>query len=385
MAVKLKWMKMEDNKWCWKCSKFRPFTEFDKCSRNPDGCQSMCRDCSKEYYKLNKSQIREKQKLWEQAHKESFHRSRRKYKKAHPERIREQSKKYYETHLTQIKEYRNNHKEERQKYHKKYRQAHQDQFKKYERKYHFVQQIKERIEFLRQIRNGEETKTNNRSDFPYYVPDCNVGYTLGAIIGDGNFYQNSIRGTNVIRLRVTSREFADEFREQLSEITKKDLKVVPYKQIIKGKEIQVYRVCCWSKPWIKYFRCLIRHLEQFLTKARSDILKSFVRGYVDAEGCVTGGNRGSYGICIGSTEKLHIKCAKIVLERLRFRVNGIYEYRTRRNRPLFIIVISGIYFVHRYAKEIGFINSSKQLKALSFEYKTDWLRKRSMRKFSIGA
>jgi len=213
-----------------------------------------------------------------------------------------------------------------------------------------------------------------------------ISYILGAIIGDGYLYHHPdpARGAYIIRLRVTRKAFADEFQKQLEKITGKILRVVPYIAKIKGQSIQAYRVNCWSKYWLMYFQFLSRHLHQFITDTRPDILKGFVRGYIDAEGCIAKESR-SLGIQIASTNSYHIKCVKKVLTKLDYNVNGIYQSQTRSGRSLFTIVLKGIYFVRKYAQEIGFADPTKQIQAYSRNYKTAWSKDRSLRRFGIDS
>jgi len=213
-----------------------------------------------------------------------------------------------------------------------------------------------------------------------------VSYILGAIIGDGYLYHHPdpARGAYIIRLRVTSKAFADEFQKRLEEITGKILRVIPYIAKIKRQSIQAYYVNCWSKYWLMYFQFLSEHLHQIITDAKPDILRGFVRGYIDAEGCIARGSR-SVGIQIASTNSYHITCAKEALMKLGYNVNGIYQSQTKSGRPLSIIILKGIYFVHKYAREIGFADPMKQIRACSQNYKTAWSEKRSLRRFGIGS
>lgn len=213
-----------------------------------------------------------------------------------------------------------------------------------------------------------------------------VSYILGAIIGDGYLYHHPdpARGAYIIRLRVTQKAFADEFQKQLEKITGKTLRVIPYIAKIKGQSIQAYRVNCWSKYWLMYFQFLSRHLHQLITDTRPDILKGFVRGYIDAEGCIAKESR-SLGIQLASTNSYHIECVKEALIKLGYNVNGIYQSQARSGRSLSIIVLKGIYFVHKYADEIGFTDPMKQIRAFSQNYKTTWSEERSLRRFGIGS
>lgn len=269
-------------------------------------------------------------------------------------------------------------------YQRYYRETHRKQFREYSKRYAQKQMIKQRIKFWRQLQRGQKI----RSDFPHYIPDYNIGYILGTITGDGYLYHHpdSSRGAYIIRLRVTSEAFAKEFRNRLAKITEKNLRVIPYIRLVKEKRIQLYRVNCWSKSWLKYFRFLSRYLDRFLARAKPEVLKGFVRGYVDAEGCLRSNKQyGGYAIVLASTKKLDIKCTKIALINLGFWVKGLYQYRTQHGSPLFIIMLSGIYLINKYAREIGFTDSAKQTRAMNLDYKTESLKRRSLRRFKVGS
>jgi len=213
--------------------------------------------------------------------------------------------------------------------------------------------------------------------------DEDFGYVLGVILGDGYLYSHPdiSRGAYIIRLRVTSRAFAEEFRGKLEKVTNKPLKVVPYTAKIKDKILNLYKVNCYSKFWIEYFRALIQHLEKFIADSNLDTLKGFVRGYIDSEGCVSI-EPVSIGIVTKGINKSYMDSFAKALGRLGFHINRYSQY-TKKGTPLYEVTIKGIYFVRKYATEIGFIDIKKQVKALSKDYKTEWSRERSMRRFGI--
>ena len=77
-------------KTCTTCNKERPFYEFDKMLKAPDGLAYKCKSCRKKYYEETRD-IRIAQS--------------NEYRKAHPERIKIYAKKYRDEHKEKMKEY----------------------------------------------------------------------------------------------------------------------------------------------------------------------------------------------------------------------------------------------------------------------------------------
>lgn len=103
-------------KFCTKCGRELPVSEFNKCKKNPDGLDYWCRDCQKQYHIENAERIKKRQKEYYQEHKEEQaiyrleHREDRinymkRWHATNKEHEKEMGAKYRKEHKTQINEY----------------------------------------------------------------------------------------------------------------------------------------------------------------------------------------------------------------------------------------------------------------------------------------
>lgn len=194
--------------------------------------------------------------------------------------------------------------------------------------------------------------------------NSDVAYIVGALLGDGCLIEN----INQIQLRVTSESFANEVKKRLNKITEIDYKVTKsnVKKRWKDKTYHstFYNVRCGRKGWFEYFKVLTKKPEILLSKDIV-ILKSFIKGYIDAEGCA---NIKGRCISVGNTNKNHINLLEKMLQRLEFKTNRTIG-RTTSGKPYYHLNIHGIFFIQKYVKEIGFSEPTKQEKASSMKYK----------------
>lgn len=99
-----------ETKYCNKCRKTKPLSEFQKCSRNKSGLQTYCRECrnlakrkyNKEnrhvyenYYNNNKHRILENTKKYKEEHKEFFKQYDKEYREQNNQKIKEYKHKHY--------------------------------------------------------------------------------------------------------------------------------------------------------------------------------------------------------------------------------------------------------------------------------------------------
>lgn len=191
-----------------------------------------------------------------------------------------------------------------------------------------------------------------------------VAYVVGALMGDGCF----LKDINQIQFSVTSKEFVEEFKKRLKRITGIDYKIGK-KTVTKKWEDKIYHptfytIRCSRKGWFEYFKVLTKKPELLLSK-NIVILKSFIKGYIDAEGCANFSNK---CISVGNTNKKHIDLLEKMLRILGFHTNRVIS-RTTSNKPYYYLNIHSYFYIQKYAKEIGFSDKKKQEKAIAMNYK----------------
>lgn len=85
---------LSQGKVCGQCKMLRPFADFNKSRRSPDGHQRMCRDCQAEYREATREHRAEYDKQYRKAHPEVGRRASRKYRKAHLDKVRKQAREH---------------------------------------------------------------------------------------------------------------------------------------------------------------------------------------------------------------------------------------------------------------------------------------------------
>lgn len=139
---------------CIKCDDEKLTNEFNKSKTNKDGyintCKSCCRNYSKihykmnkeevkekqkEHYKHNKNKVKEKQKIRYEKSKEEIRKQHREYYKINKDKINEKHKEYREKNKEQLKTYHNKNKEKAKNYQKKYRQLNKKELREKRRLY----------------------------------------------------------------------------------------------------------------------------------------------------------------------------------------------------------------------------------------------------------
>lgn len=120
--------------------------------------------------------------------------------------------------------------------------------------------------------------------FPCY--DENLGYFIGAMLGDGNL---CVCGRNHhLRLRVKDYDFAATFGCVSEKIIGRPIKI--------GREGELFRVVVNRKRMFQWFKELVEsHLNRVVLNNK-EIARGFLRGFFDAEGSVVSD---SGRICVG--------------------------------------------------------------------------------------
>ena len=122
-------------KTCNKCNQTKPLTEFYKDKTKNDGLHSICKECEKEYYQINKERRAEYHKELYQLNKERIAKRRKKHYQLNKERRAEYHKEYYQINKDRIttrnKEYKQINKERIAKRRKKYYQLNKERRAEY--------------------------------------------------------------------------------------------------------------------------------------------------------------------------------------------------------------------------------------------------------------
>jgi len=126
-------------KFCKKCSRNLPASEFSKCSRNKSGLQSKCKGCTRAHYLANREKIAEQQKTYRETNREKYAEYLRAYREANREKLSEQKKAHYEANREKIAErnkaYYEANREKELERQKTYREANPEKIAEYRRAY----------------------------------------------------------------------------------------------------------------------------------------------------------------------------------------------------------------------------------------------------------
>ena len=91
---------------CSKCKEEKETIEFNKCKRNKDGLQSLCKECRKKWRQDNKDKIAEYKKQYWQNNKEELSEKHKQYWQEN----KEQKKQYYQENKEHYNQYYKNRK-----------------------------------------------------------------------------------------------------------------------------------------------------------------------------------------------------------------------------------------------------------------------------------
>ena len=116
---------------CSTCKVEKPFSEFNKSTRNKGGFKYRCKACEKAYYEANKERISERGKKYYQENREAHLEQKKKYHQANRQAVLERNRKYWyankERLLERNKKYREENREAIREQRKNYRKLkHQD-------------------------------------------------------------------------------------------------------------------------------------------------------------------------------------------------------------------------------------------------------------------
>ena len=119
---------MSETKYCNKCGRTLPRTEFSKDSSKKDGLRSYCKACAKEQQKAWREKNPEKVREYHKAYREENREKRRECKKAHYENNREK-------YLEYQKARRENNPEKERERHKSYREKNPEKVREQQKAY----------------------------------------------------------------------------------------------------------------------------------------------------------------------------------------------------------------------------------------------------------
>ncbi len=93
-------------KTCSKCREVKPPEEFYRASKEKDGRQSSCKECTKQYYRDNRAAFIAKARTWEQANPEKVREKQKRWAASErgKEKSREKSRRYYARHREERRE-----------------------------------------------------------------------------------------------------------------------------------------------------------------------------------------------------------------------------------------------------------------------------------------
>ena len=91
---------------CFKCHKEKQLTCFHKQKASSDGHKSWCKECTREYDRINKEKnkekIKEQQKKYREKHRETLNKNRNKWGLENPDKVALNAKKHREKYRDQI-------------------------------------------------------------------------------------------------------------------------------------------------------------------------------------------------------------------------------------------------------------------------------------------
>jgi hypothetical protein len=91
-------------KYCHKCQTTKPFSDFYKCKREKDGCQSRCKACHKKYFEKTKDRRSEYGKKYREENKKKISEYLKSYYQENKDTISEYAKEYHKEYYPQNKE-----------------------------------------------------------------------------------------------------------------------------------------------------------------------------------------------------------------------------------------------------------------------------------------
>lgn len=119
-------------------------------------------------------------------------------------------------------------------------------------------------------------------------PTFELGYFLGVMMGDGSFgyYGGKEKSNYAINLQTVSEEFADLFRENLSELTGFKVWKSAFERKTGSYRRKTFNIMAQSKVLHDY---LLLNLKSGIPKIcyeNEECLKGFVSGFFDSDGCL---------------------------------------------------------------------------------------------------
>ena len=152
------------SKECGKCHKIKPASEFSKNKCKTDGLESKCKECRKEYLKIqyqkNKDKFKEQHQKYYQKNKDKFKEQHQKYRQKNKDKIKEQRQIYQQKNKDKIKEYHQEYsqknKDKRKKYYQVRYQENKDKIKEQQQIYQ--QENKDKIKEYKRKHRDKQTQ-----------------------------------------------------------------------------------------------------------------------------------------------------------------------------------------------------------------------------------
>jgi hypothetical protein len=82
-------------KYCNKCKKVKPLSDFNKSKRNKDGYQDWCRTCQKKYYKKHSGKTNKRNRKWYKENYNGMKKQRQEYYKENRDYLTKQRRNNY--------------------------------------------------------------------------------------------------------------------------------------------------------------------------------------------------------------------------------------------------------------------------------------------------
>lgn len=127
---------------CTKCKQQKPFDSFYKTAKQKDGLQTRCITCTKEYkkdyYKLNKDKINEKNRKYHQINSQKINQQKTQYIKKNIDKLKEYRKQYGRENFKKRKEYLQFNADKIKQKNKEWYKLNIDRVREYSRKYHKI-------------------------------------------------------------------------------------------------------------------------------------------------------------------------------------------------------------------------------------------------------
>jgi len=127
-------------------------------------------------------------------------------------------------------------------------------------------------------------------------PSSSLSYVIGAVLGDGSLIPKS----NIVKLEVADREFADQFNEAMSSLFGRAQNRVSIRRF-ESERLPLYVVRYSSRQLLNLLQRPLSELNDYV----SPYPTQFLRGFFDAEGYVSVSAQKCFSLRVGAENSSH--------------------------------------------------------------------------------